>query len=64
MKLTRVVRVEGDYATLENLSKITNGLYNSALYLINQRYQKEGKLYLNYDLCNLLKYNKLYKLLL
>jgi len=63
MKLTQVVRVEGDYATLENLSKITNGLYNSALYLVNQRYQKEGKLYSYYDLCNLLKDNKLYKLL-
>jgi len=35
MKLTQVVRVEGDYATLENLSKITNGLYNYALYLVN-----------------------------
>jgi len=61
--LTQVVRVEGDYATLENLSKITNGLYNSALYLVNQRYQKEGKFYFYYDLCNLLKDNKLYKLL-
>jgi len=55
MKLTQVVRVEGDYATLENLSKITNGLYNYALYLVNQRYKKEGKLYFYHDLCNLLK---------
>jgi len=63
MKLTQVVKVEGDYATLENLSKITNGLYNYALYLVNQRYKKEGKLYFYHDLCNLLKDNKLYRLL-
>ncbi|MGC8730591.1 MAG: hypothetical protein ACP5RP_04405 [Candidatus Micrarchaeia archaeon] len=30
MKLTQVVKVEGDYEILDNLAKITNGLYNSA----------------------------------
>ncbi len=39
MKLTQVVKVEGNYEILDNLAKITNGLYNSALYEINQRYR-------------------------
>ncbi len=57
MKLTQVVKVEGNYEILDNLAKITNGLYNSALYEINQRYRKEQKFYFYYDLCNIL-YNK------
>ena len=63
MKLTQVVKVEGDYEILDNLAKITNGLYNSALYEINQRYSKEQKFYFYYDLCNILKGNTLYALL-
>ena len=63
MKLTQVVKVEGNYEILDNLAKITNGLYNSALYEINQRYSKEQKFYFYYDLCNILKGNTLYALL-
>ena len=63
MKLTQVVKVEGNYEILNNLAKITNGLYNSALYEINQRYRKEQKFYFYYDLCNILKGNTLYALL-
>ncbi len=63
MKLTQVVKVEGNYEILDNLAKITNGLYNSALYEINQRYRKEQKFYFYYDLCNILKGNTLYALL-
>ena len=59
MKLTQVVKVEGNYEILNNLAKITNGLYNSALYEINQRYKKEQKFYFYYDLCNILKGNTL-----
>jgi len=46
MKLTQVVKVEGDYKILDNLAKITNGLYNSALYESIQRYRKEKKILL------------------
>jgi putative transposase len=63
MKLTQVVKVEGDYKILDNLAKITNGLYNSALYESTQRYKKEKKFYFYYDLCNILKDNMLYALL-
>ena len=31
-----------DKKTLENLSKITNGLYNSVLYLVNQDIKKKA----------------------
>jgi hypothetical protein len=40
MKLTQVVKVEGDYEILDNLAKITNGLYDSALYESSQRYKR------------------------
>ena len=63
MKLTQVVKVEGDYKILDNLAKITNGLYNSALYENTQRYKREQKFYFYYDLCNILKDNTLYTLL-
>ncbi|MCL4374017.1 MAG: transposase [Candidatus Marsarchaeota archaeon] len=63
MKLTQVVKVEGDYEILDNLAKITNGLYNSALYESSQRYKREQKFYFYYDLCNILKDNALYTLL-
>jgi len=63
MKLTSVVLVEGDYKTLEELSKITNGLWNKALYLIKERYKKEGKFAFYAELCNKLKDDPLYKLL-
>ena len=55
MKLTQVVKVEGDYKILDNLAKITNGLYNFALYKNNQRYKREQKFYFYYYLCNILK---------
>jgi putative transposase len=63
MKLTQVVKVEGDYKILDNLAKIINGLYNSALYENTQRYKREQKFYFYYDLCNILKDNTLYTLL-
>ena len=63
MKLTQVVKVEGNYEILDNLAKITNGLYNSALYENSQRYKREQKFYFYYDLCNILKDNALYALL-
>ena len=63
MKLTQVVKVEGNYEILDNLAKITNGLYNSALYESSQRYKREQKFYFYYDLCNILKDNTLYTLL-
>ncbi len=63
MKLTQVVKVEGNYEILNNLAKITNGLYNSALYESSQRYKREQKFYFYYDLCNILKDNTLYTLL-
>lgn len=63
MKLTQVVKVEGDYKVLDNLARIANGLYNSALYESNQRYKKEHKFYFYYDFCSMLKENKLYVLL-
>ena len=63
MKLTQVVKVEGNYEILDNLAKITNGLYNSALYESSQRYRKEQKFYFYYDLCNILNGNTLYALL-
>jgi hypothetical protein len=44
MKLTQVVKVEGDYKILDNLAKITNGLYNSALYVIRGRMSDTRKL--------------------
>ena len=63
MKLTQIVKIEGDYEILDNLARITNGLYNSALYESSQRYNKEQKFYFYYDLCNILKENVLYALL-
>ena len=63
MKLTQVVKVEGNYEILDNLAKITNGLYNSALYENSQRYKREQKFYFYYNLCNILKDNALYALL-
>ena len=63
MKLTQVVKIEGNYEVLDNLAKITNGLYNSALYESSQRYKKEQKFYFYYDLCNILKSNTPYALL-
>ncbi len=63
MKLTQVVKVEGNYEILNNLAKITNGLYNSALYESSQRYKREQKFYFYYDLCNIQKDNTLYTLL-
>jgi putative transposase len=63
MKVTDVVRVEGDYATLENLSKIANALWNIAIHLNKQRIQKEGKFVFYFDLCNQLKREPVYRLL-
>lgn len=61
--MTDIVRVEGDYDILENLACIANGLWNSAIYLIYQRYAKEKKFYFYSDLCMLMKEHVLYGLL-
>jgi len=62
MKLTDVVLVEGDYKTLEELAKITNGLWNKAVHLEKERL-KEGKFAFYAELCNRLKDDPLYRLL-
>jgi len=61
--ITDIVRVEGDYKVLENLACIANGLWNSAIFLIYQRYVKEKKFYFYADLCNIMKEHILYGLL-
>jgi putative transposase len=63
MKLTNVVLVEGDYKTLEELAKITNGLWNKALYLVKEKLRKEGKFAFYAELCSRLKDDPLYNLL-
>ena len=47
MELTQVVKIEGNYEVLDDLAKITNGLYNSALYESSQRY-KTAKISMSY----------------
>jgi putative transposase len=62
MKLTNVVLVEGDYNTLEELAKITNGLWNKAVHLEKEKL-KEGKFAFYSELCRALKDDPLYRLL-
>ena len=62
MKLTNVVLVEGDYQTLEELAKITNGLWNKAVHLEKEKL-KEGKFAFYAELCNCMKNDPLYRLL-
>ncbi len=66
MKLTQVITINPNKKTEEvlvNLSKIANGLYNSALYENNQRYKAEKKFSFYEDMCKNLKGNELYGLL-
>ncbi len=66
MKLTQVITINPNKQTEEalvNLSKIANGLYNSALYENNQRYRAEKKFSFYEDMCKNLKTNELYGLL-
>jgi putative transposase len=66
MKLTQVITINPNKRTeeiLANLSKIANGLYNSALYENNQRYKAEKKFSFYEDMCKNLKDNELYGLL-
>ncbi len=66
MKLTQVITINPNKQTEEvlvSLSKIANGLYNSALYENNQRYKAEKKFSFYEDMCKDLKGNKLYGLL-
>jgi len=63
MKLTNVVLVEGDYKTLEELAKITNGLWNKALYLVKEKWRHEHKFAFYAELCSRLKDDQLYNLL-
>lgn len=66
MQLTQVVEINPNAKTqeiLSNLSKISNGLYNSALYLNNKTYDAERKLVFYEDMCKILKENELYGLL-
>ena len=62
MKLTSVLLVEGDYKTLEELAKITNGLWNKAVHLEKEKL-KDGKFAFYAELCNRLKNDPLYRLL-
>jgi len=62
MKLTSVFLVEGDYKILEELAKITNGLWNKAVHLEREKL-KEGKFAFYAELCNTLKNDPLYQLL-
>jgi len=66
MKLTQVITINPNKKTEEvlvNLSKIANGLYNSALYENNKRYKAERKFSFYEDMCKDLKGNELYGLL-
>ena len=66
MKLTQVITINPNKKTEEvlvNLSKIANGLYNSALYENAQRYKAEKKFSFYEDMCKNLKGNELYGLL-
>jgi len=60
MKLTNVALVEGNYKTLEELAKITNGLWNRAVYF--EKLEK-GRFAFYPELCNKLKDDPLYRLL-
>ena len=66
MKLTQIITINPNKKTeeaLANLSKISNGLYNSALYENNQRYKAEKKFSFYEEMCKSLKTNELYGLL-
>ena len=66
MQLTQVVEINPNDKTqevLSNLSKISNGLYNSALYLNCKTYGMERKFVFYVDMCKVLKENELYGLL-
>jgi len=66
MHLTQVVEINPNERTqevLSNLSKISNGLYNSALYLNCKTYEAEQKFVFYEDMCKALKKNELYSLL-
>ena len=66
MKLTQVITINPNKKTEEalvNLSKIANGLYNSALYENNKRYNAEKKFSFYEGMCKDLKGNALYRLL-
>ena len=66
MQLTQVVEINPNERTdtvLSNLAKISNGLYNSALYANTQKYDSEKKFVFYEEMCKTLKDNELYGLL-
>lgn len=66
MQLTQVAEIcpnDKAQTVLSNLSKISNGLYNSALYLNCKKYDAEKKFVFYEDMCKILKENDLYSLL-
>ena len=66
MHLTQVAEInpnERTGAVLTNLAKISNGLYNTALYANTQKYNSEKKFIFYEEMCDALKDDELYGLL-
>ncbi len=66
MKLTQVITINPNRKTeevLTNLSKITNGLYNTCLYENSKKYKYEKKFLFYEEMCAKLRGNSLYALL-
>lgn len=66
MQLTQVMEINPNKRTedvMSNLAKISNGLYNSALYMNQNAYEQEKKFVFYEEMCKRLKDNELYSLL-